>query len=82
MRNQFLMQFTADLTRTEIKVAEVAESSAWGAAMNGLLGLGLCKSFSDLEKLPRPQTTFRPKMPSAEAARLHSGWRNAVKRVL
>lgn len=81
-RNKFLMQFAADLTRTEIKVAEVAESSAWGAAMNGLLGLGLCTSFSDLEKLPRPQTTFRPKMPSAEAARLHSGWRNAVKRVL
>jgi glycerol kinase len=34
-RNKFLMQFTADLTRTEIKVAEVAESSAWGAALNG-----------------------------------------------
>ena len=40
-RNTFLMQFTADLTGTEIKVAEVAESSAWGAAMNGLLGLGV-----------------------------------------
>jgi len=81
-RNKFLMQFTADLTRTEIKVADVAESSAWGAAMNGLLGLGLCKSLSDLEKLPRSRTTFRPKMPPAEATRLHSGWRNAVKRVL
>jgi glycerol kinase len=81
-RNKFLMQFTADLTRTEIKVAEVAESSAWGAAMNGLLGLGICQSFRDLEKLPRPQTTFRTKMRTAEVARLHSGWLNAVKRVL
>lgn len=81
-RNKFLMQFTADLTRTEIKVAEVAESSAWGAAMNGLLGLGLCKSFADLEKLPRSQTTFRPKMSSAGANQWHAGWRNAVKRVL
>jgi glycerol kinase len=81
-RNKFLMQFTADLTRTEIKVAEVAESSAWGAAMNGLLGLGICKSFLDLEKLPRPQTTFRPKMSSGVANHLHAGWRNAVKRVL
>lgn len=81
-RNKFLMQFTADLTRTEIKVAEVAESSAWGAAMSGLLGLGLCKSFRDLEKLPRAQTAFRPKMQPVAAARLHAGWRNAVKRVL
>ncbi|MGC3961397.1 MAG: glycerol kinase GlpK [Verrucomicrobiota bacterium] len=81
-RNKFLMQFTADLTRTEIKVAEVAESSAWGAAMNGLLGLGLCKSFADLEKSPRSQTLFRPQMTAAEVARWHAGWRAAVKRVL
>ena len=81
-RNKFLMQFTADLTRTEIKVAEVAESSAWGAAMNGLLGLGLCKSLRDLEELPRPQTNFRPKMSAAEASQLHADWQSAVKRVL
>lgn len=81
-RNKFLMQFTADLTRTEIKVAEVAESSAWGVAMNGLLGLGICKTLSDLEKLPQPKTLLRPKMSPTEAARLHAGWRAAVKRVL
>src|SRR6478735_1625795 len=81
-RNKFLMQFTADLTRTEIKVAEVAESSAWGAAMNGLLGLGLCKSFADLEALPRLQTTFQPHMKSAEVNGLHGGWQIALSRVL
>jgi glycerol kinase len=81
-RNTFLMQFTADLTRMEIKAAEVAESSAWGAAMNGLLGLGIRKSLSDLEKLPHAQTTFRPKMPIVEATRLHRGWQKAVKRIL
>ncbi len=81
-RNKFLMQFTADLTRTEIKVAEVAESSAWGAAMNGLLGLGRCKSFADLEKLPRPQKAFHPRMKAAEARCLHAGWLAAVQRVL
>jgi glycerol kinase len=81
-RNQFLMQFTADLTRTEIKVAEVAESSAWGAAMHGLLGRGRCKSFADLEKLPRPQQAFHPRMKAVEARRLHAGWLAAVQRVL
>jgi glycerol kinase len=81
-RNKFLMQFTADLTRTQIKVAEVAESSAWGAAMNGLLGLGLCQSPADLARLPRTQQAFRPRMNPAESERLHAGWLAAVERVL
>ena len=81
-RNRFLMQFTADLTGAEIQVAEVAESSAWGAAMSGLLGLGLCKSLGELAHLPRRQKKFRPQMKPAEVKRLHSGWTQAVKRVL
>jgi glycerol kinase len=81
-RNKFLMQFTADATQMEIKASEVAESSAWGAALNGLLGLGVYQSLGDLEKLPRSQTIFRPKMKTAEADRLYDGWRKAVKRVL
>ncbi len=39
-RNGFIMQFTSDITRMELKVSDVPESSAWGAAMQGLLGLG------------------------------------------
>lgn len=81
-RNKFLMQFTADLTSTEIKVAEVAESSAWGAAMNGLLGLGLSKSLGGLEKLPRKQRSYRPDMRADQADQLQAGWREAVQRVL
>jgi glycerol kinase len=81
-RNKFLMQFTADLTRTEIKVAEVAESSAWGAAMAGLLGLGICNSLEDLAKLPLAPTLYRPRMSAQAARRLHDGWLSAVKRVL
>jgi len=81
-RNQFLMQFTADLTGVELKVAEVAESSAWGAAMNGLLGLGIHKSLDDLAALPREVKSFRPQMDPAKANQLHQGWLAAVKRVL
>jgi glycerol kinase len=81
-RNAFLMQFTADLTRTEMVVSEVFESSAWGAAMNGLLGLGVCRSLDELADLPRTVKNFRPAMPPAEAKRLHAGWLAAVKRIL
>ncbi len=81
-RNKFLMQFTADMAGVELKVSEVAESSAWGAAMNGLLGLGLCKSLDDLTALPREVKSFRPQMKAVKATQLHNGWLAAVKRVL
>jgi glycerol kinase len=81
-RNKFIMQFTADITRVELKVSEVAESSAWGAAMNGLLGLGIYKSLEQLAKLPREQKYFRPHMKIAEVKKNYDGWRQAVKRVL
>lgn len=81
-RDRFLMQFTADITGCDLKVADVAEASAWGAAMNGLLGLGVYQSLDDLTNLPRSRQPFRPRMPAARAKSLHDGWRAAVKRVL
>jgi len=81
-KNNFLMQFTADLTRTELKVSDVAESSALGAAMQGMMGLGFCKSLGELASWPRHQKIFRPQMKAAEVKKLHDGWKLAVKRVL
>jgi glycerol kinase len=81
-RNKFIMQFTADITRVELKVSDVPESSAWGAAMNGLLGLGIYKSLDQLAKLPREQNYFRPQMKAAEVEKNYAGWRQAVKRIL
>ncbi len=81
-RNKFIMQFTSDITRVELKVSDVPESSAWGAAMNGLLGLGIYKSLDQLAKLPREQNYFRPQMKIAEVKKNYDGWRQAVKRVL
>jgi glycerol kinase len=81
-RDRFLMQFTADITGTNLSVSEVAESSAWGAAMNGLLGLGRYSSPDEFADLSRKQTIFRPRMKAAEVRRLHDGWLTAVRRVL
>lgn len=81
-RDRFLMQFTADVTGAKLIVSQVAESSAWGAAMNGFIGLGIYSSPAAFAKLPRKQTIFRPKMKSTEVKSLHDGWLAAVKRVL
>jgi glycerol kinase len=81
-RDEFLMQFTADMTGVELMVSAVPESSAWGAAMAGLLGLGLCSSLDELEALPRQTRMYRPRMDAAKVKQLHDGWLAAVKRVL
>ena len=81
-RNKFLMQFTADITRTELRVSEVAESSAWGAAMNGLLGLGVHSSVAAFAKSGRNAIVYRRRMNVVAAKKLHDGWLAAVKRIL
>ena len=81
-RNKFIMQFTSDITRVELKVSDVPESSAWGAAMQGLLGLGIYKSLDELAKLKRAQKIFRPQMKATLVQKNYSGWQQAVKRVL
>jgi glycerol kinase len=81
-RNEFLMQFTADITGAELAVAEVAESSARGAAMAAMLGLGAVNSLTDLQKLRGSVKAYRPIMDRAKADRLYSGWRQAVRRVI
>jgi glycerol kinase len=81
-RNEFLMQFTANITGLELLVSEVAESSAWGAAIAGLLGLSVVESLAGLAELPRETLSYKPKMDPAAACDLYSGWQAAVKRVL
>jgi len=80
-RNSFLMQFVADITGVELAVTDVPESSALGAAMMGMLGLGWVASPGDFARWPRTLRSFTPRMPRTEAGRLLAGWRDAVRRV-
>jgi glycerol kinase len=81
-RNKFLMQFTADITGAELRVSEIAESSARGVAMAAMLGLGAVSSLDDLAALPRDVRTYRREMDTGKIEELYAGWKQAVKRVL
>lgn len=80
--NDFLMQFSADILRLDLIVAEVPESSARGVAMAAMLGRGMVASFGELSSLPRTARRFKPQMAAATAERLYSEWQIAVERVL
>jgi glycerol kinase len=81
-RNEFLMQFTADMTGLDLIVAKVAETSARGAAMAAMLGLGVVDSLSELAKIRGEVRTYRPQMDADKVEQLYSGWQQAVQRVL
>lgn len=80
--NRFLMQFAADLTGTELRVAGSPHYSPLGAAMMGMLGMRQKASLEALANLPREDRTYVPQQNRAEVSRAHAGWQRAVKQVL
>jgi len=80
--NRFLMQFTADLTGVEMRVSATPEASPLGAAVAGMLGMGVYGSLDEVVPPPGEEAVYRPSMPADQAARLYSGWQRAVRQVL
>jgi glycerol kinase len=81
-RNKFLMQFTADITGAEVVVSDVPDSSALGAAIAGLVGLGVVGSISEFAGMQRGAITFRRQMDAECVAGLVAGWNRAVGRLM
>ncbi len=86
-RNQLLMQLVADICRVEVDSSDAPESSAFGVAMAGMVGLKLlageaAESLESLRRLARPSRRYLPRREATEVAELTSGWSRAVARVL
>ncbi len=82
VQNTFLMQFVADMTGLTVRTAAVPELSAWGAALSGLLGVGVYNSLDDLAALAHASGDYTPTMDAAQRATLYDGWRQAVRQIL
>lgn len=80
--NKFLMQFTADLIGAELRVSSMADGSPLGAALAGLLGLGVFPSFEELARAPSAAVVYRPTMDPEQARGFYAGWQRAVRQVL
>lgn len=80
VRNDFLMQFQADMAGCEVERPRVTETTALGAA--GLAGIatGLWKTKEDFLKSRKADKIFKPKMGPKEAGRLYGRWQQAVQR--
>ncbi len=80
--SRFLMQFTADVSGTELRVAAMPDCSAFGAVLAGQGGMGFSASRSPLSVVSGQDVVYRPLLSSERAASLRRGWRSAVQQVL
>ena len=78
-RNNFLMQFQADVSDTEIVRCKSIESTSLGAAYLAGLAVGYYDSTDDIIENKEVERVFRPEMDEAKREALLKGWHKAVK---
>ena len=80
-KNQFLMQFQADMLDTPVVCTEVDDASALGAVIMNGFARGLWKSFDEVVGFRKVTQVYQPQ-PAPEKETLYQGWRNAVNQLI
>ncbi len=80
-RNNFLMQFQADMLNCQILRFRQTESTAQGAAHLAGVTTGLWDK-KDLERFRQKDCIFRPAMSEEKRKVLYEGWQKAVSRAM
>jgi glycerol kinase len=79
VKNNFLMQFQADMLGTKVDRPVVQETTALGAAYLAGLAVGFWKDYADIAGNWQLEKSFKPKMKATESRKLYKGWLLAVK---
>ncbi|HNM25740.1 MAG TPA: FGGY-family carbohydrate kinase, partial [Saprospiraceae bacterium] len=79
VRNDFLMQFQADVLGTKVERPVTQETTALGAAYLAGLAVGFWKDESDIARNWQLERSFKPLLDKKEVKRLYKGWQMAVK---
>lgn len=77
--NAWLMQFQADVLGVPVSVAEMAETTALGAACLAAVGVGAW-TVSDVRDRRREGARYEPHMSEDERQTLLAGWNDALRR--
>jgi len=80
-KNDFLMQFQADILGVTVDRPKLVETTAAGSAYLAGLAVGVWNSPSELDQIRRTDCRFEPQMESDVAQELYAGWQRAVARV-
>jgi glycerol kinase len=77
--NAWMMQFQADLLGVPVKVPEIAETTALGAALLAGVGVNLM-TLDSVRTGGEPKAVYEPRMSEDARATLMDGWHRAVER--
>ena len=81
-KNQFLMQFQADMLQATISRSNIEEASALGAVIMNGLARKVWNNFQEVANLCAAKKYIYPHMDKARARSFHNGWCEAVKNVI
>ena len=81
-KDDFLMQFQADILDIAVVRNKIEELSALGSAYMAGLAVGLWRDKEEIQSLRDLDRPFRSTMDSACRERLYRGWKEAVRRTL
>jgi glycerol kinase len=81
-RDQFLMQFQADILNKPVNRPKVRETTALGVAYLAGLSTGIWKDRAEIKKMWSCDASFVPNMSGSKREKLLNGWRKAVGRSL
>lgn len=79
-KNNFLMQFQADMLQSKVVRAEIEEISALGSTLLAGMAIGWWKDKSEIMSLMQAGKTFMPQLSDATIDQLYTGWKSAVAR--
>lgn len=79
VKNNFLMQFQADLVNINVERPEINETTALGAAYLAGIATGFWKDKSEISRQWKLEKSFDPTMDKKESSRLYKGWKKAVE---
>jgi len=81
-RDDFLMQFQADILGIPVVRNRIEELSALGSAYMAGLRMGIWSSIEEIKALRDTDRAFLCRMEHSERSALYKGWKDAVKRAL
>lgn len=80
VRNDFLMQFQADILNVPVQRPVVTETTALGAAYLAGLAVGFWGSQTEIADKWKVERTYEPTMSADQRESLYAGWKRAVER--
>jgi glycerol kinase len=80
VRNDFLMQFQADVLNVPVQRPVVTETTALGAAYLAGLAVGFWQSQGQIADQWKVERTYEPEMSVDQRESLYNGWKRAVER--